>query len=346
MGEHALAPAPEPTPAPEPALAPAPFEVDGVTVVICETYAEAEACIREMIADAEGKPVALDLETAPIASERDRLKALDEERAAVNARAIADRQAAKKVKAPQAAIGAITEEADARLKALDSQIEYTASAGLDPHRAEIRLLQLYGGKARAAVVDIDKTGRDALELLQGVAAVLHNAPFDLAFLGHRGVNLGRVHDTQQAARLTLGASKCSLAAAAKHYLKVDLDKELQASDWAAPSLTEAQLRYAARDVIWLWRLCSLLFKDLTPQGSAYKIQVAAAPAIARVNTAGIAIDLDQHAEVLQRQLAERRTQSHPAAYQDACREMGRLGAGREGPREARSEIAGFCLKRF
>ncbi len=140
-----------------------------------------------------------------------------------------------------------------------------------------------------------------------------------------------------AARLTLGASKCSLAAAAKHYLKVDLDKELQASDWAAPSLTEAQLRYAARDVIWLWRLCPPLFKDLTPQGSAYKIQVAAAPAIARMNTAGIAIDLDQHAEVL-RALADRDAVAS-AAYQDACRAMGRSWP-RKVPRSP-SEIAGF-----
>ena len=61
---HVLAPSPA-----------APLEVDGVQVVYCTTYPEAEALIAEVIQDAAGKPVALDLETAPIRSERERLAA-------------------------------------------------------------------------------------------------------------------------------------------------------------------------------------------------------------------------------------------------------------------------------
>ena len=141
---------------------------------------------------------------------------------------------------------------------------------------------------------------------------------------------GRFTTPNKPRRLTIGASKCSLARAVKHYLKVDLDKDLQASDWATPSLTDDQLRYAARDVIWLWRLCPPLFKDLAPQVSAYRIQVAAAPAIARMNTAGIAIDLDQHAETL-RALAERDAIAC-AGYQDACRAMGRPELAEKVPR--------------
>ena len=320
------------------AIKPVPLEVDGVQVGYCATYAEAEACIREMIADADGKPVALDIETAPIPSERHRLAALLEERAAVNAEAIVFRKSAKKAGTPQPEIDAHTEEANARLKALDAQIDYAASAGLDPWRSAVRTVQIYGGKARAAVVDIAKTGPEAIELLQGVSAVIHNAPFDLAFLGHRGVNLGRVHDTQQAAKLTIGASKCSLAAAVKYYLKTDLDKELRASDWAAPSLGEDQLRYAARDVIWLWRVCPPLFKDLGPQAAAYKIQAAAAPAIARMNNAGIGIDLDRHAEVL-RALAERDVIAC-AGFSDACHAIGRPDLAEKVPRSPR-EIAAF-----
>ena len=158
-----------------PLSSPAPLEVDGVTVVYCQTYAEAEACIREMIADAGGKPVALDLETCPVESERARLAALLEEREAVNAEAIAFRKAAKKAKTPQAEIDAFTAEADAKLKALDSQIDHAESAGLDPHRSEIQLVQLYGGKARVAVVDLAKAGPEALELLRNVDTVIHGA---------------------------------------------------------------------------------------------------------------------------------------------------------------------------
>jgi hypothetical protein len=53
-----------------------------------------------MIADAGGKPVALDLETAPVQAERDRLAALIAERKAVNAEAIAFRKDGKKAGAP------------------------------------------------------------------------------------------------------------------------------------------------------------------------------------------------------------------------------------------------------
>jgi DNA polymerase I-like protein with 3'-5' exonuclease and polymerase domains len=317
---------------------PLTFEVDGVQVVYCQTYAEAEACIREMIADAAGKPIAVDLETCPVSAELERLEALKTEREAVNDAAIAFRRAAKKAKTPQTEIHAFTETASVKLKALDAQIDHAASAGLDPNRSEIRLLQVYGGKGRVAIVDIDKTGAEALELLEGVSAVIHGSPFDLAHLGHRGVNLGKVHDSQQAARLVLGASKCSLASTVKHYLKVELAKDLQTSDWAAPSLSEAQLTYAARDVIWLWRLCPPLFKDLEPQRSAYRVQTSAAPAIARMNTAGIAIDLDRHAETLSA-LAEQDAIAC-TRYQDACREMGRPDLAEKVPRSP-SEIAGF-----
>jgi len=291
-----------------------------------------------MIADAAGKPVALDLETSPIQSERERLKALEEERAAVNAEAIAFRKTAKKAGTPQPGVDAVTEEANAKLKALDHKIAYAASAGLDPNRSETRLLQVYGGGARVAVVDIAKTGPEALGLLQGVSAVIHNSVFDLAFLSHRGVNLGKVHDTQQAARLVLGASKCSLAAVVKHYLKIDLSKDLQMSDWAAPVLSEDQIRYAARDAVWLRRICQPLFKDLTPQVSAYRIQTAVAPAIARLNTVGIGIDLDAHAETL-RSLAERDAIAC-AGFQDACVQMGRPDLAEKVPRSP-SEIAAF-----
>jgi DNA polymerase I-like protein with 3'-5' exonuclease and polymerase domains len=196
----------------------------------------------------------------------------------------------------------------------------------------------YGGGPRAAVIDLSKAGQHVLELLRGADAVIYNAPFDLAFLDRLGIALGRVHDSQQAARLTVGASKCSLAAAAKHYLKVTLDKELQASDWGVPSLSEDQIRYAARDAIWLWRLCPPLFRDLKPQVSAYKIQAAVAPAIARMNNAGITLDLDAHAGAMQAFAEADATAS--AAYREACIEIGKPDLAAKTPKTAR-EVAAF-----
>ena len=314
----------------------AQLEVDGVQVVVCETRATVEALIREMIADAGGKPVALDLETCPIPSERERLKALTAERAAINAQAIAFRKTAKKAKTPQPEIDAFTATAGGKLKVLDYQIGYVESAGLDPWRADARTIQLYAGGRRAAVIDLSKTGTQVLGLLQGVDAVFHGAPFDLGFLDRLGVTLGRVHDSQQAARLVLGPSKCSLAAMVKHFLKTPLDKELQTSDWSVTDLSEDQVRYAARDAIWLWRACKPLYAALGPQASAYRIQINAALAIARMNNAGITLDLAAHAEAM-KVFAEIDTAASEA-YRDACIAIGKWDLGTTLPKTPR-EIA-------
>jgi hypothetical protein len=333
LDEHARAPGPAPEL--EPA---APFEVDGVQVVVCTTYDQAKTCILEMIADADGKPIAVDLETCPVSAERERLEALLAERKTVNAAAIAFRKTAKKAGALQAEIDAFTEEANAKLKVLGHKIDYCASAGLDPWRAEVRTLQVYGGKARAAIVDISQAGTEALGLLQGADAIFHNAPFDLAFLDRLGVSLRRVHCTQQAARLTIGANKCSLASAVKHYCKVTLGKDLQTSDWSAPVLTADQLTYAARDVIWLWRVCPPLFRELKPQAGAYRIQIAAAGPLAKMNNAGITFDLDRHVEAMQ-VFAEADLRA-ATAYQDACVGMGKPELATKIPKTAR-EITVF-----
>jgi ribonuclease D len=52
----------------------------------------------------------------------------------------------------------------------------------------------------------------------------------------------------------LGEHATSLAAAARAYLNVDLDKSQQVSDWNAPSLTQAQIDYAAIDAVVAWRI--------------------------------------------------------------------------------------------
>ena len=192
---------------------------------------------------------------------------------------------------------------------------------------------------RAAVVDIAKTGPEALKLLQGVAAVIHGATFDLAFLGHRGVNLGKVHDTQQAARLTIGASKCSLAAAVKHYLKVDLDKELQASrlGGAGANRRPDPLRRARRHLA----LAALPAAVQGPRPAGLRLSNS--------GRRGAGDRPDEHRRHRHRSRSARRDfararrarrRSHPPAYQAACRAMGRPELAEKVPRSP-SEIAEF-----
>ena len=81
----------------------------------CTTYPEAAALIAEMIADAAGKPIALDLEISPVRSEREQLASLIEERKAANDLAIAYRKMEKKAGTPQAEIDAFTAKINTRL---------------------------------------------------------------------------------------------------------------------------------------------------------------------------------------------------------------------------------------
>ena len=92
--------------------------------------------------------------------------------------------------------------------------------GLDPHRSQPRLVQLYGGGARVAVLDMKFVSWDILAPVWQRPLVAHNAAFELAFLAKRGI-YPRMQCTMQAAGLLLGVRRRSLADACSAYLGVD-----------------------------------------------------------------------------------------------------------------------------
>ena len=75
----------------------------------------------------------------------------------------------------------------------------------------------------------------------------------------------------QAVRLTLGEKAMSLAAAARAYLNLDLDKSLQTSDWNAPYLSPEQIDYAAIDAVVAWRIATRILPRLKVQRLSYEI---------------------------------------------------------------------------
>jgi hypothetical protein len=137
-----------------------------------------------------GGTVAIDIETAPTQSEVDRLAKLRLELAI----AVGRLKAEAKLKRP---IGPMKDV----VKRLDAAIDNAASAALDPHRARIRLLQLYGGGSHAAVIDIDRTGPGVFGRLEEMRVVAHNAAFELAFLEKSGVTPLETHCTVQTSTL-------------------------------------------------------------------------------------------------------------------------------------------------
>jgi DNA polymerase I-like protein with 3'-5' exonuclease and polymerase domains len=182
-------------------------------------------------------------------------------------------------------------------------------AGLDPHRATIRLVQLYGGGKRCLVLD---TTRVPLTLLADVLArrvvLIHNASFELRFLTEAGLAVPRFEDTMQATGLLLGVHRRGLDEAASAYLGITLPKGPQRSDWSAAELSPGQIAYAALDSIVAFRLWPRLRNELLQKqrGAAYVLHRDATPATVRMMQRGITLDRAAHRQQIsewQRRLA-------------------------------------------
>jgi ribonuclease D len=134
----------------------------------------------------------------------------------------------------------------------------TETMGLDLHRDRLCVVQLSPGDGSADVVQIPPGGADAPNLtrLLGDPAILkifHFARFDLGMLFHRlGVMPAPVYCTKIASRLTRTyTDRHGLKDLARDLLGIDLSKQQQLTDWGAADLTDAQVAYAATDVLHL-----------------------------------------------------------------------------------------------
>lgn len=134
----------------------------------------------------------------------------------------------------------------------------TETLGLDPHRDRLCVVQLSPGDGSADVVQIPRGAKDAPNLKRVLAdphilKIFHFARFDLAALYNAfGVMPGPVYCTKIASRLTRTyTDKHGLKDIVRELLGIELSKQQQSSDWGAEVLSEAQLAYAASDVLYL-----------------------------------------------------------------------------------------------
>jgi len=149
----------------------------------------------------------------------------------------------------------------------------TETLGLDPHRDRLCVVQLSPGDGTADVVQIPNGAKDAPNLVRllgdpGIVKIFHFARFDLAVLFHAfGVMPGPVYCTKIASRLTRTyTDRHGLKDLARELLAVDLSKQQQSSDWGAETLSDAQLAYAASDVLHLHALRERLDAMLAREG--------------------------------------------------------------------------------
>lgn len=149
----------------------------------------------------------------------------------------------------------------------------TETMGLDPRRDRLCLVQLSAGDGDAHLVQIAPGQRAAPNLARMLAdpAVLklfHFGRFDIAALRNAfGVTAAPVYCTKIASKMVRTfTDRHGLKYLLQDLVGVDVSKQQQTSDWGAPALTEAQLDYAASDVLYLHRLKAELDARLAREG--------------------------------------------------------------------------------
>jgi len=145
--------------------------------------------------------------------------------------------------------------------------------GLNPHRDRLCLVQMSGGDGNAHLVQIAKGQTTAPNLCKMLAdptvtKLFHFGRFDIAALFYTfGTVTAPVYCTKIASRLVRTyTDRHGLKALLQELLQVDISKYQQSSDWGAAELTEAQLEYAASDVLYLHALRDKLNKMLAREG--------------------------------------------------------------------------------
>jgi ribonuclease D len=152
--------------------------------------------------------------------------------------------------------------------AIDSE-----TMGLSLVRDGLCLVQLSAGDGSAHIVQLDRETYHAPHLKSlltdpNVEKIFHFARFDVAmFQRSLGVDTTPIYCTKIASRLVRTYTDGhGLKALLKEMLGIDISKHQQSSDWGAAELSDAQLSYAASDVLHLHALREALNLMLEREG--------------------------------------------------------------------------------
>jgi ribonuclease D len=175
--------------------------------------------------------------------------------------------------------------------------------GLRFRRDPLCVVQLSAGNGDAHVVRMNRPDYDcpnlkALMADQDVLKIFHFGRFDIAMVElHLGVETGPVYCTKIASKLARTyTDRHGLKDVARELAGIDLSKAQQSSDWGASELSQAQLEYAASDVLHLHVIMNRLNEMLVREG---RMEIAQAcfdflPVRARLDLIGFEDDVFAH----------------------------------------------------
>ena len=137
----------------------------------------------------------------------------------------------------------------------------TETMGLNPNRDRLCLVQISAGDGDAHLIQISPNQNSAPNLCKlledpSVIKIFHFGRFDIAVLYHRfNILCSSVYCTKIASKLVRTfTDRHGLKNLLHELISIDVSKQQQSSDWGNPNLTQAQIDYAASDVLYLHRL--------------------------------------------------------------------------------------------
>ncbi|QDH74482.1 ribonuclease D [Brevundimonas sp. M20] len=145
--------------------------------------------------------------------------------------------------------------------------------GLRFRRDPLCVVQLSAGDGNAHVVRLNRPAYDCPNLKRvladrNVLKLFHFGRFDIGmFQLHLGLDTAPVYCTKIASKLARTyTDRHGLKDVVRECAGVELSKAQQSSDWGSPVLTQAQLDYAASDVLYLHAVKARLDEMLEREG--------------------------------------------------------------------------------
>jgi DNA polymerase I-like protein with 3'-5' exonuclease and polymerase domains len=203
-----------------------------------------------------------------------------------------------KIDYPLAGSLALDIETYCKIEGGKSKATRSARGALDPHESDIRLVSLADPEGHIELFDLKDAplSDEVMAALGRAQLIIHNAAFELRFLGAKfGLIPENVFCTMTASRL-LDPSKMishDLGSAVGRHLSEYVPKELGASDWGG-NLSDAQRRYALRDVFYLHRLRDHLSQELDKAGllKVFELEIKLLSIVARMELFGFSINAE------------------------------------------------------
>ncbi|ABI75569.1 putative exonuclease [Hyphomonas neptunium ATCC 15444] len=148
----------------------------------------------------------------------------------------------------------------------------TEAMGLNAMRDNLTLVQVSSGDGTAHLVqltrDYDCPNLKALLTDPKVLKIFHFARFDVVMMKRwMGITCAPIWCTKIASRLARTyTDRHGLKDVAREVAGVDMSKAQQSSDWGQDKLTDAQIQYAASDVLYLHQIKAGLEAMLEREG--------------------------------------------------------------------------------